>query len=130
MWEEREYINPFDENYHYFWMKIEHLGRYLFAKDEIARSATTDCMVADFGCADGYGSNILATVARQVDAFDINAEYLSMGENNKNKNVYFHRVDFEKPIELRQDKVDFVVAFELLEHLENPHFVLEFANTI
>ena len=130
MWEEKEYINPFDEDYHYFWMKIEHLGRYLFAKDEISRSATTNCMVADFGCADGYGSNILATVARQVDAYDINSDYLLMGENNKNENVFFHRVDLDKPIELRQDKVDFVVAFEFLEHLENPNFVLEFINKI
>lgn len=130
MWEEREYINPFDEKYHYFWMKIEHLGRYLFAKDEILKSSNANCMVADLGCADGYGSNILAKVAKRVDAFDINVDYLSAGENNKNKNVYFHRVDFEKPVELRQDKVDFVIAFEFLEHLDNPNFVLDFVNSI
>ncbi len=130
MWEEREYINPFDEDYHYFWMKIEHLGRYLFAKDEILKNSNASCFIADLGCADGYGSNILATVARRVDAFDINANYLSSGENNKNENVYFHKVDFEKPVSLQQDKVDFVVAFEFLEHLENPHFVLDFVNSI
>lgn len=130
MWEEREYINPFDEDYKYFWMKIEHLGRYLFAKDEILKNGIATCLVADLGCADGYGSNILAKVAKRVDAYDINAEYLSVAEANKNKNVYFHRVDFEKPVKLQQPKVDYVIAFEFLEHLDNPNFVLDFIYSI
>ncbi len=128
MWEEKEYINPFDEEYPHFWMKLEHLGRYLFAKDEILKANIQGVRVADVGCADGYGSKILADVSGKVDAFDINEEYLASARKECSDKVHFHRADFEAPVTPLSDKVDFVVAFEFIEHLENPSYALDFIN--
>ena len=97
MWEEKEFIDPFDRELHYFWMKIEHFGRYLFACDEIRKKGLQRLRVADIGCANGYGSRLLSDVARTVDGYDINEEYLSVARNKAKVGQEFFKRDFEFP---------------------------------
>ncbi|WP_251958026.1 hypothetical protein [Nostoc commune] len=55
-------INPFDEMDHNLWVKIEHLGRYLFAADYL-RQFKLNC-IADIACGVGYG---LAELDKSAD---------------------------------------------------------------
>jgi 2-polyprenyl-3-methyl-5-hydroxy-6-metoxy-1,4-benzoquinol methylase len=127
MWIDREFIDPFMQEDPCFWVKIEHLGRYLFAKDRINKIQNGCCTVADFGCANGYGSAILAQAARQVDAFDINADYLAEARScNQARNITYRLLDASRaaPDSLAAQRYDLAVAFETLEHLEDADCLL------
>ena len=45
-----EYCDPFNEK-QYYWMRVEHLGRYLYVKNNIKDG----CNILDIACANGYG---------------------------------------------------------------------------
>lgn len=128
MWLDREFIDPFMQEDPCFWVKIEHLGRYLFAKDTINQIQNGTCTVADFGCANGYGSAILAQAARQVDAFDVNADYLNDARTSHcARNIAYQHFDAnstaaEPPC--APDRYDLAVAFEILEHVDHPDALL------
>ncbi|MGI5923212.1 MAG: class I SAM-dependent methyltransferase [Lentisphaeria bacterium] len=128
MWIDREFIDPFMQEDPCFWVKIEHLGRYLFAKDRINQISNGTCTVADFGCANGYGSAILAQAARQVDAFDVNGDYLAEARTRHHaRNIRYQQFDAndlsaEPPC--APNRYDVAVAFEILEHLDHPEALL------
>ena len=126
MWEEKEFIDPFDRELHYFWMKIEHFGRYLFACDEIRKKGLQRLRVADIGCANGYGSRLLSDVARTVDGYDINEEYLSVARSKAKVGQEFFKRNFELPNEPVEDPYDIIVSFEFLEHLSTPFHAIRF----
>ena len=81
-----EYCDPFsDEHSSNHWMKLEHLGRYLWASKVIAESRAQ--IVADIACATGYGSNILKENANVVYGFDRNEKYISIAQKNYSKSA-------------------------------------------
>lgn len=126
MWEEKEFIDPFDKEIHYFWMKIEHYGRYLFACDEIRKHGGLKQCIADVGCANGYGSRLLSDVAQTVDGYDINDDYLNTARELAKKGQSFFHVDFEMPVKPSERLYDVIVSFEFLEHLASPDNALKF----
>jgi len=80
-------------------------------------------VVIDLGCGQGYGSYLLAEVAKKVYAYDIDktvvpeyedATYSIEGNTSK---VEFHLEDLE---EVELPEVDVAVQLENLEHLYNP----------
>ena len=126
MWDEKEYIDPFDKEIQYFWIKIEHYGRYLFACDEIRRRGEKKLCVADVGCANGYGSRLLSAVARTVVGYDINEDYLRIAQEKALSGQHFYCADFETPVKPPEMKFDFIASFEFLEHLSAPDHALRF----
>lgn len=54
-----DHCDPFDNVHCNYWMKLEHCGRYLFAADILAKANLHS--VLDLACAEGYGSDILAS---------------------------------------------------------------------
>lgn len=50
-----EYVDPFNEKYDY-WMRVEHLARYLWARDILKNSEN----VLDVACANGYGTSLIS----------------------------------------------------------------------
>lgn len=125
MWEEKEFIDPFNEDGKYFWMKIEQLGRYLFAKDEVNKTNYLSPRVCDVGCANGYGTKVVSKVAGEIVGLDINEEYLSCAKQNAKESETYLAVNFENVCP-KLGTFDYITAFEFVEHLENPDKVMQF----
>ena len=117
-----EFCNPFDGNPENFWMKLEHCGRYLYAYDQIKKSD----VIADIGCATGYGTYFLAQKARLVIGVDNKEIYLDYAKHNyHSSNIYYVPVDLETETEtLANRNVTKIICFETLEHTRCPLDIL------
>jgi len=73
-------------------------------------------VVIDLGCGQGYGSYLLAEVAKKVYAYDIDKTIIPCFEN-VNPKIEFHLENLE---EVKLPEVDVSVQLENLEHLYNP----------
>lgn len=118
-------IDPFDKNDNHFWIKIEHLGRYLFAAD-IARKQHIQT-IADISTGTGFGIPILEESVEKVIAVDRSDEELQQASHQRQKdNTELITCDLEKESlsEKLTTPLEMVVCFETLEHLINPIAVL------
>lgn len=93
----------------------EHYARYLFAS-RLARFRR----VLDAGCGSGYGTELLAATARAVIAVDVAPEALEL---TRERTAALPNVEVRQgsatELPLEAGTVDLVVAFEVIEHLEN-----------
>jgi ubiquinone/menaquinone biosynthesis C-methylase UbiE len=91
---------------------IEHLHRYA-----IACELSEDKVVVDIACGEGYGSNLISTVAKTVIGIDIDGATINKAkEKYKSPNLSFYEGSAEK-IPLADSIADVVVSFETIEHL-------------
>ena len=125
MWDEKEFIDPFDTGDKYFWMKVEELGRYYFARDEVNKTNYLSPRVCDIGSASGYGARIIKESAGEVLGLDISDEYLSLANKKQVDGVSYAKVNLEEEID-DFGKFDYIVSFETLEHLTDASHVLSF----
>ncbi|HQI46890.1 MAG TPA: class I SAM-dependent methyltransferase, partial [Bacteroidales bacterium] len=90
---------------------IEHIHRYAFALQYVKNKN-----VIDIASGEGYGSNILASVANAVIGIDISKEAIEHANNKyKRENLsYIHGSADNIPIE--SNSIDVVVSFETIEH--------------
>ena len=111
-----EYCDPFDNSENY-WMRLEHLGRYLWACDECRQR---ECQrVADIACANGYGTFLLAQAAGQAFGFDRSDEYIAKAK--KQDNLTYISCDLDTlPMEQYSACFDLIASFETLEHVKDP----------
>ncbi len=121
-------INPFAEENKNLWVKLEHLGRYLFAVDYLRRFNPVS--VADIACGYGYGLPVLNQITELVIGVDSNTQIL------KQASKQFHNCDqiclLEHDLEQSnslvssfKSTVDAIVSFETLEHLIDPAIALK-----
>src|SRR5436190_4788638 len=114
-------MNPADEK-HLEWtgeryvpevsgnIRLEHLHRYL-----IARELSRDKCVLDIACGEGYGSNLLASVAANVVGVDIAQNAIDHAAvRYSRQNLQFKQGSCEA-IPLPDGAVDVVVSFETIE---------------
>lgn len=103
-------------------VRADHRMRYEFAiKELIARGRTGH--VIDAGCGVGYGSSMLAEVVERVTAIDLSTEaYALYDQYWRRDNIEFINTDltsFEP-----DSKIDAVVCFEFIEHVEDYQSIL------
>lgn len=91
----------------------EHVARYRFA-EALVRGKR----VLDAGCGVGYGSARLAKVAEQVAGIDYASDALQAAAPNAGKNLHFAQGDCSR-LPFSSASFDAVVAFEVVEHLED-----------
>lgn len=125
-------IDPFDLENPNLWVKIEHLGRYLFAADYLRDYRPR--RVADIACGMGYGLNELAKIADFVVAVDRSSEVLKIDDLDWNTDnhegqgkIDFHEQDLESlpwSRHLVNSDLDAIISFETLEHLIEPELVI------
>ncbi len=102
----------------------EHLARYAFAERLVGSKR-----VLDAGCGVPYGAAFLARSAAQVFALDFSYEPLHEGRAEYPGNVAYLQGDCSR-IPLADASVEVVVAFEVIEHLENWRGLLEEARRV
>ena len=93
----------------------EHLTRYLFAS-QIVKDKT----VLDLGCGSGYGSFILKNTghAKKVIGIDISSDAINYAKENYDDNdINFRIGDIRKLNSIKNNSIDIVVSFEVLEHI-------------
>src|SRR3990167_3980345 len=96
-----------------------HLERYVYASNY-----TLDKKVLDAGSKDGYGSVIMSNFAKSLTLADIGAVWLNQAKRHHYLCATdFIVSDFEK--EFPEGQWDVIVAFEIIEHLEDPDFFLD-----
>jgi len=122
-----EYCNPFDADSPYFWMKIEHCGRYIFAKKFAQKNNLR--RILDSACADGYGSFLMVEENNMIYGIDISKELLDVAQQQvaalRLTNVEFIVNNLEKDfLPFGGEEIELVTCFETLEHLSNPEFLL------
>ena len=120
-----EHINPFDENNPDFWMKAEHLGRYLYAAQALKKHhkarPNLNPQHLDIGCATGYGLHYLKHITKNLTGLDYDKNTLELAAQNC-PDATLHHLDIDKhPLtSLQSQPFATLTAFEVLEHLENP----------
>ena len=94
-------------------LEMEHYQRYLSV-----RNLVRDKVVLDAACGEGYGSNIIASVAQSVTGLDIDGDTIERAKVSygQQDNLHFLQGSIEK-IPLEDDSVDVVVSFETIEHV-------------
>lgn len=93
-----------------------HVVRYLIARGFIGKGD----VVVDGACGYGYGSALLAEVAKKVYSFDHHDIFQPQW---KRDNIEFKVVDLEKELEF--PSCDVFVSIETIEHLDNPQYFLD-----
>lgn len=114
-----EYVDPFDSNHNY-WVRVEHLGRYLWSLNYIDKNDT----VLDIACADGYGAKLISKHAKQVIGIDRNMDYINIAKDRYNSNNIIYKV-LDVDIETIEGLYEKIVCFETLEHVHNPKKFLD-----
>lgn len=119
-------VDPFDPGYPHLWIKVEHLGRYLFAASYLASIKAGS--VADIGCGTGYGTVEIASNTGEVTGVDTIVPDEPPQEQHLGGGVVWFR-----PMQVGVDplatafqhgSLDAIVCFETLEHLIDPEGAL------
>lgn len=126
-------VDPFDQDNDNLWIKLEHLGRYLFVADYL-RPLKPDC-VADIACGFGYGLLELEKITNSVIGVDGSVDLL---ERMTTLQTLSHTQLLQHDLDqadwftgLRPNSVDAIASFETLEHLTQPaHALTKFSQLL
>ncbi|OYW11315.1 MAG: hypothetical protein B7X34_03330, partial [Acidobacteriia bacterium 12-62-4] len=91
----------------------EHFSRYTFAA-RLARRKR----VLDVGCGTGYGTKELALTAREATGVDVSSEAIEYARENYAKDNLRYELGSATELPFADASFDLVVAFEVIEHLE------------
>ena len=94
-----------------------HISRYLLARGFVNPGE----IVVDAACGTGYGSRLLAEVAKHVYGYDIDFNAIVIASKNKPKNITFSTVSLENA---NIKSCDVIVSLETIEHLTDPKSVI------
>ena len=90
---------------------LEHLHRYAMARELAAEK-----VVLDISCGEGYGSALLAQVARRVIGIDISRCAVEHAARKYSRDNLEFRIGSCDEIPLADNSVNLVVSFETIEH--------------
>lgn len=96
-------------------ISYEHYHRYIFALPLVNGKN-----VIDLACGEGYGSQMLARMAKSVVGIDIDKETIAHANKKyKSDNLTFIQGSILQIPFTEENKFDIVVCFEAIEHIEN-----------
>ncbi len=108
-----ERLQPdFNKNKSDFVLESYHKYSYYSLKSEIHGN------VLDYGCGEGYGSEILSKFVDKVNGVDISEEAINEARKMKHNNITFTLLK-DNYLPFEDDSFDFVTSFQVIEHVEN-----------
>lgn len=119
-------VDPFELGQHNWWVRLEHLGRYLFAAELLRGEGPA--RVLDAASGTGFGSAELALAGHEVLGVDSDEKMLTYAQRRyAGPSVSYRQANLEAAdLNLPgQGSFDAVVSFETLEHLVDPVGSLE-----
>lgn len=125
-----EYVDPFKEDDPNLWVKIEHLGRYMFARDKFAEKGSK--LHLDLGCATGYGLCELENVVTTAIGMDYDDEALSVAATRLTKTNLIH-IDLDKnkiSSKIKPESITTATAFEFMEHVDDVESLIADLRTV
>jgi SAM-dependent methyltransferase len=119
---DQEYCLPFDNTNPELWMRIEHLGRYVYASG-FARRINAHSIL-DVACANGYGCIQMAQTDAHILGIDYNESLIkearSSASESLQNNVHFRCADLNTDTLSDIPAQDLITCFDTLEHLVSP----------
>ena len=97
-------------------IEIEHYHRY-----QLALGLAKEKRVLDIASGEGYGSNLLSSVAVDVTGVDIDQECVDYANARYGTKSLRYRQGDAAKIPLDDDSVDLVISFETIEHHDKHH---------
>jgi len=108
---ERDYIEVMPENMAEWYMHLVHIASY-----EYAAQLSIGKNVLDYGCGSGYGSAILASIAKAVTGVDLSEEAIVYArEHHALPALEFRSLAKYQP---RQGFYDLITSFQVIEHVK------------
>ena len=105
--------------------------RHLFAYEEAARRLPQGAVVLDIGCGEGYGTDVLARSARQVEGVDLDGGSISHAVAAYGSDTCHFQTYDGISIPFPSNTVDAAVSFQVIEHVMNDtRFVAEAARVV
>lgn len=99
---------------------LEHMHRYV-----IANELVKDLIVLDIACGEGYGTNLLASSAKEITGIDIDYNTISNAQiKYTKKNIRFKKGSISQ-IPEPDSTYDAIVCFETLEHITEHEIALK-----
>lgn len=93
-------------------IRLEHYHRYA-----IVLSALSDKDVLDVACGEGYGSSMMADVAKSVIGVDVSQEAVDNAKSSYKKTNLTYQQGSASDLGFSDESFDVVVSFETIEHL-------------
>lgn len=107
-------------------MELEHWNRYMTFS-----YLAEDASVLDIACGEGYGTNLLASIAQKATGMDLSAKNIrhAIYKYARKKNNLDYKVSDACQILAGNDKYDVIYSFETIEHLEDiPAYLSNLSN--
>jgi 2-polyprenyl-3-methyl-5-hydroxy-6-metoxy-1,4-benzoquinol methylase len=113
-------VDAFESNGHNWWVRLEHLGRYLFAADYLRSEGAG--RVLDAASGTGFGAGELARAGLGVLGVDNDPAVLAYARDHYGEpSVRYCQADLEAAdLALPEEGFEALVSFETLEHLIDP----------
>lgn len=94
-------------------MAFEHWQRYYATLENIR-----DKVVVDVACGEGYGSNLMAGLAKQVYGVDISEETIQYATSTYSKENLEFLVGSVNNLLFSDNSIDVIISFETIEHVD------------
>lgn len=97
------------------WIRLEHLGRYQFAKQFVNQKTVVEC-----ACADGQGTQLLLEGnPHQVYGFDVDKDSIEIAKATVESDQVEYRYANSLDLPLEDNSIDAYISLETIEHIDD-----------
>lgn len=118
---ERLLVDAYQASAERYLIYLFHIAAYRFASQHIR-----DKRVLDYGCGSGYGTHMLAPMARSILGVDVAEEAVEHARKTYSaENLLFQKVNPDEELPFEDASFDVVLSFQVFEHVTDTRRYLE-----
>jgi 2-polyprenyl-3-methyl-5-hydroxy-6-metoxy-1,4-benzoquinol methylase len=119
--DENFYKNYFEFEKSHWWFRVREKLIFYLLKKYSSTNSTTQLKILDFGCGSGILAGKLQNIGYQTVGVDMSKKAINYGKTQGVKNLSFFDGNC---LEFQNKSFDFVLALDVLEHIENEKPIL------